>query len=89
MLAWIIAALVGAVPLYFGVAFGRNRSGLALLTGLGVLLTLVVVGLGLATSGGPSTLSVAGLGVAYVAGVGVIGVTAGLLAQLIWGAAGK
>jgi len=85
MLGWILAAVLGAIPLYFGFQYGRARRGMALLTGIGALLSGVVLGLVLATSGGGETVVLGGLGLAYFAGIGVMAAVLGGLATLVFG----
>jgi len=82
---WILAALIGAVPLSFGFGFGRRRTGTALLTGIGVMLSLVVLGLLVATNTGGQSLILAGLGLAYLAGVAALGTLAGVVARFVFG----
>jgi hypothetical protein len=88
MLSWVIAALIGAVPLYFGFVHGRGRQGVPLWTSVGVLLTLSALGLFVATNAGAALLVTSGLLLAYVAGIGVLGTLAGGIATLALGPPG-
>lgn len=88
MAGWIIAALVGAVPLYLGFAFGRARVGMPLLTGIGALLSLAVLGIVVATSAAGEGLILGGLGVTYLSGVALLGALAGMGARLALGPGG-
>ena len=85
MISWIVAALLGAIPLYFGFNYGRCASGMPLWTRLGLMLSLVLLGLMVASNATGATLALVGVAVAYVAGVGAAGTLAGFLAGLVLG----
>lgn len=85
MLSWILAAIIGAVPLYFGVNHGRRQGGVKFWIHVGFLLSLCILGLMIATGAAGAPMVLPALFLAYMAGVGAMGMLAGGLLSLLLG----
>lgn len=85
MWGWILAAIIGAVPLYFGFGYGRKTQGMTFWITIGILMSLVIVGLILATGTGSPVTVIPALAVAYFAGVGALGALGGGVVTLMTG----
>lgn len=85
MTLYILIALAGAVPLYFGFAFGRQSRGMGFWTAIGIMLSLALLSVLFIRNTDATTAALPALVLAFFCAIGAIGAVSGAVARVALG----